>query len=388
MLNPYRRHSTGKDACPHAHKGQDYSLCNCPIWAYGELRGEVVRLSLRTRDAALAYDRIRDLEGENGRAVLATLHAVKLATAVERYLEDCAKRKKPVRGSTLTQYKSMLGKFAAEPRGKMPVSSITQKMIADYGDSQQIGPGTWRKEIQTLRTFFRWLGAQSTPWIEKNPMANLKSPPTPELVTLPYTQEEVDALFDAASRLESLHRSAAQVADLRKIARALLATLLYSGLRISDVAALRRDAVTKTGHISIQVIKTEVPVKIKLHAHALAALEALPLMPDNPAYFFWRKGEPRSTCITRLRMLIKKLGKTAGVEEPSPHRCRDTFAVTLLDQGVDIRVVQKLLGHKSIKTTEMHYAHFSQQQQLILDAASTKIDFERAAARPVLVAKK
>jgi integrase len=59
--------------------------------------------------------------------------------------------------------------------------------------------------------------------------------------------------------------------------------------------------------------------------------------------------------------------------------------VTLLDQGVDIRIVQKLLGHRNLRTTELHYPHHSDAQQQMLDAASTALDFERA-ARPVLVA--
>jgi integrase len=191
-------------------------------------------------------------------------------------------------------------------------------------------------------------------------------------------------LLDAAGAIEAGPRRGAEAADLRKIARALIAALLYTGLRISDVAMLRRDAITRSGHISLQIIKTDIPIKIKLHLRAHAALEALPLMADSAEYFFYRKGESRATCISRLRNQITRLGKATGIHA-HPHKFRDTFATALLDQGVDIRVVQKLLGHRSIKTTELHYAHHSQAQQAKLDAASAALNFESVTGGPIPV---
>lgn len=61
-----------------------------------------------------------------------------------------------------------------------------------------------------------------------------------------------------------------------------------------------------------------------------------------------------------------------------PHRFRDTFSVSLLEKGEDLRTAQLLLGHTSIKTTEKHYAPFVQSFQRILDAATAKLDFGTA----------
>jgi integrase len=380
MITAYRRHA---EDCPHKDKGKAYSLCNCPISAYGTIKGLPFRHSLKTRDAAVAEARIRELEG--GCAVLITLNAPKLAVAVEKYLEDCLKRKDPIRESTHRQYAVVLRRFAADPRGKLPITAITPAMVVAYGDLRKIKKGTWRNEIQTLNTFFDWTMATPRRWIDRSPLEGIKAPTAPLLPTKPYTEAEIDKLFNAAGAIEPEPRSINQDAsDLRKIARATLATLLYSGLRISDVSVLRRDAITKSGHISIQIIKTDIPVKIKLHLRAHAALEALPLIADNPDYFFYHAGESRATCISRLRSMIKRLGEATGIHA-HPHRFRDTFATALLDQGVDIRIVQKLLGHQSIKTTELHYAHHSKAQQDKLDAASTALDFESAAGRPIAV---
>jgi site-specific recombinase XerD len=237
------------------------------------LKGLPFRNSLKTRDAAVAEQRIRELEG--GVAVLVTIGVPKLAVAVERYLEDCSKRKDPIRESTIQQYARILRNFAAEPRGKMPVTAITPAMVVTYGDSREIKPGTWRNELQTLGTFFDWVMATPRRWIDRSPVEDIKAPAAPLLPTKPYTETEIDSLLGAAGVIEAGPNSGAEAADLRKIARALLATLLYTGLRISDVAMLRRDAITKTGHISIQIIKTEIPIKIKLHLRAHAALQAL-----------------------------------------------------------------------------------------------------------------
>jgi hypothetical protein len=117
-------------------------LCNCPIHAYGELKGLPFRNSLHTRDAAVAEARIRELEADGRSATLITMNAPKLAVAVERYLDGCLKRKDPIRESTAHQYARVLRNFAAEPRGKMPVTAITPAMVVNYGDTRDIKPGT------------------------------------------------------------------------------------------------------------------------------------------------------------------------------------------------------------------------------------------------------
>jgi integrase/recombinase XerD len=170
---------------------------------------------------------------------------------------------------------------------------------------------------------------------------------------------------------------------VRRRARALVYTLLYSGLRISDVAALERSALdTATRHLTLRVLKTGVRQKVLLHPNAAAALTSLPA--QHPKYFFWTGNGDIETCIKNLRRTVQRLGTIAKVHA-HPHRFRDTFAVELLTNGADIRTVQQLLGHTSVRTTEKHYAHFVAAHQALLDSAAATLDFERGNGGPLLV---
>lgn len=129
-------------------------------------------------------------------------------------------------------------------------------------------------------------------------------------------------------------------------------------------------------------MKNHVDLKVLLHADAKSALEALPS--ETPNYFFWTGNGDLITCCKNLRRTIQRLGTIAEVHA-HPHRFRDSFAVELLSQGADIRTVQKLLGHDSVRTTEKHYAHFVLAHQKILDSAAAKLDFSPKPSRPVLM---
>jgi integrase/recombinase XerD len=130
-------------------------------------------------------------------------------------------------------------------------------------------------------------------------------------------------------------------------------------------------------------MKTGVPLKVLLHPDAAQCLTSLPV--QNPEYFFWTGRGQLIRCGKNIRRTIQRLGVLAGVAHAHPHRFRDTFAVQLLTNGADIRTVQLLLGHTSLKTTERHYAHFVAAHQAILDTAAATLDFRPKTARPLLV---
>jgi integrase len=89
----------------------------------------------------------------------------------------------------------------------------------------------------------------------------------------------------------------------------------------------------------------------------------------------WKGGDERqfATTCDRARRVIARLGVIAGVEDAHPHRFRDTWAKTALLNGTPMRTVQLTLGHKSIRTTEEHYAHYVPEYQEMIDAATDAV---------------
>ena len=115
-------------------------------------------------------------------------------------------------------------------------------------------------------------------------------------------------------------------------AKAMVLTFLYSGLRISDVACLKRSLITPEGKI-IRTLKTGKRVYIKLPPVCVSALQAPPM--ESKEYLFW-SGEGESdleTTIKSMRRTLTCLGRMTQIHV-HPHRFRDTFAVAVLVGGI------------------------------------------------------
>jgi site-specific recombinase XerD len=371
VLQPYRRHLK---SCQHRDKGQSFTLCQCPIWAYGELNGKAFRQSLRTTDGTRAEKIMQMIEAGRDPIYLQSTptDARTFSAAATSFLDAC--RGRNVADSTVELY----GRTLNWIDGSVALEVIDAPFLDAHRAKRPIGPRSWRKELQILRIFFAW--CLDRKWITENPAKRLRMPHVDDLVTQPFASEEINGLLLACDKISSV--IASHVPFIRKRARAIVLTLLYSGLRISDVAQLRRAALEPSGHLVLQVLKTGVPLKVLLHDDVVEALRNLPAL--NPTYFFWNGRCSLKVCKNAIGSIVRRLGRIAGIHA-HPHRFRDTFAVELLSRGVDIRTVQKLLGHKSVTTTERHYAHFVAAHQALLDDAAARLDFQPKSSRPLLV---
>lgn len=376
-LDLYRRHTK---TCKYASRGQHFTGCACPIWVYGYIDGRRVRKGLGLRDWNRAVKRAERWE-EKPKEVYAASTCVQ--TCTKAYLVDCEARH--LAHSTVKSYRKVLDHLATfcTNRGIADVSAIDLDVLTDFRNWRNVAKSTQGKERECLRTFCRFCVRRK--WMAENFAADLDVPEDDDPPTLPFEPFEVEAILGAIDKMRNFYVASVQRSKLR--ARALVYLLLYSGLRISDAVKLKRAALDpKTGQLMLRQMKTRRMLYVRLHAEATMALGALP---SESEYFFWSGRGKLSSAVGSARRTIECLMRLAGIKG-HPHRFRDTFAVELLKAGEDIRTVQLLLGHKSIKTTEKHYAPFVAAFQERLDRATAKLNFaskNKPAALPTPVSE-
>lgn len=350
----YRRHSP---ACKHQEKGAAYTKCSCPIWVDARPK---FRKSLKTRNWEQAIRRLDKL-AEGSPASARTV-----ASAVALFVADC--RARHLADSTVARYERILNPFLASFDAAAPVAEITMEHLTHYRKNRKVTPLTQSKELECLKSFC-WFCVNHG-WLPQNPALRVRAPIVEDRPTLPYEKEEVRALMAACEQMENWYAESAARARIR--ARALVLLLLYSGLRVSDAVKLERWRLKPDGRLLLRQMKTGHPLYVKLPPECLESLAALP---KESEYFFWSGTAKLSTAVGSARRTIECLGRMTKIAA-HPHRFRDTFAVRLLLEGVDIRTVSLLLGHKSVKTTEKHYAPWVLEFQRMLDSAVERLKYD------------
>lgn len=209
------------------------------------------------------------------------------------------------------------------------------------------------RRTATIRGYFTFLARRGL--IDSNPAVGLSAPKPhkklPELVI----REQLDELLDANWGDDPL--------ALRD--RAICELLYGAGIRVSELCALDLDDLDDRAGIIHVLGKGSKERIVPLHATAFASLatwrtsgRAAFVTPESPgaAVFFNRRGK-RLTPRDVRRVLSARVGKG----HIHPHALRHTYATHLLEGGADLRVVQELLGHESLTTTQI-YTHVSKSR--------------------------
>jgi len=168
---------------------------------------------------------------------------------------------------------------------------------------------------------------------------NLKHPkrnkPIPEVLTM----EEVKKLIDATSNIK--HK--------------LILKLLYGcGLRVSEVINLRKDDINfDECLIHIRLSKGRKDRFVKIPDSIRNDLENYSKLSNEDILFASNRGGKLTTAT--IQKIVKNSAAKAGLKKNiHPHTLRHSFATHLLEQGIDLRIIQKLLGHSDIKTTQIY----------------------------------
>ncbi|WP_371831998.1 site-specific tyrosine recombinase XerD [Billgrantia desiderata] len=216
--------------------------------------------------------------------------------------------------------------------------------------------------LSSLRGFYRWALAEGR--IERDPLAEVRLPRVRPNLPDTLDEDEVERLL-AAPDLAT---------DLGLRDRAMLEVLYGCGLRVSELVGLSVDAVNlRQGVVRVRG-KGDKDRLVPLGEEAVhwltrymrSARGALMSDATRPALFPGRG----DNCMTRQTFWhrIKAHARTAGITRPlSPHTLRHAFATHLLNHGANLRVVQLLLGHSDLSTTQI-YTHVAQARLEALHA--------------------
>ncbi|MEW6165009.1 MAG: site-specific tyrosine recombinase XerD [Pseudomonadota bacterium] len=262
--------------------------------------------------------------------------------------------------NTLAAYRSDLAHFAEWLGGRavaLPDASeadIDAWLAHLHGRAEKLRPASLRRFLATLRRFYRWLIEQGR--IAADPLLNIQPPVMAERFPRTLSEKNVEDLLAAPDVCSPL--------GLRD--RALLEVLYATGLRVSELVGL------KLFHVSLdeRVLRTfGKGGKERLVPLGEEAADWLArwfregraaLLKGRNSDFVFVTGRKTGAGMTRQMAwtLIKKHAVAAGIprDRISPHVLRHAFATHLLNHGADLRVVQLLLGHADISTTQI-YTH-------------------------------
>ena len=204
--------------------------------------------------------------------------------------------------------------------------------------------------LSALRSFFSWCVEEGE--IRENPCDRVEAPKLGKYLPAVLSIEEVEAILTSVDLQ----------APYGKRNRAILEVLYGCGLRVSECAGLLLSHIHwKDGFIDV-VGKGNKQRLIPLGEMAADAIRTY--LPERPVpasracedyLFLNRFGKPLSR--VSLFKLVKDQAMAAGIQkEISPHTFRHSFATHLIENGADLRIVQEMLGHESILTTEI-YTH-------------------------------
>ena len=264
--------------------------------------------------------------------------------------------------NTLESYRRDVAQFAAwldESQGKALVEARAADLLRHLAwqvEAKRAKPRTTGRLVSSLKRFFQFALREGLR--KDDPAVDLESPKLPRSLPKSLSEAEVESLLEAPDV------SSAQ--GLRD--RAMLETLYASGLRVSELVGL------KTIQVSLDMNVVRVLGK--------GAKERLTPLGEEAADWIARyqreaRGElldgrksdalfvtARGAAMTRQGFwaLVRRHAATAGIRQSiSPHTLRHAFATHLINHGADLRVVQMLLGHADISTTQI-YTHVARER--------------------------
>lgn len=280
--------------------------------------------------------------------------------ATEEFLRFCALERQ-LSTHTIQAYSADLADFRKWLGRDAEVSEITTDTLKEYLEhlvgARKLSVATVRRRFACLRKFFRRLADRGH---AGNPFADWR-PLLPRRKRLPRTLTRTEA----SSLLQTCATSASMMHHTQTVFRPIVQLMIATGMRVGELCKLRIDDVSpdcsvlriqgkgardRVAYVTDPGLRRDLSQLREYRQQSMSEVRAL---------FLNRRGtsmRPQS-----VRSKLRRLATGAGFgRRVTPHMLRHTAATLLIETGVDIRFVQRLLGHSSIATTEI-YTHVSDE---------------------------
>lgn len=237
---------------------------------------------------------------------------------------------------TIKNYSFFVSKFLASSNKKPEelTEEDAKAYLATLFDTKS--KATISLAASSINFFFKILG--------KN-IKRIELPKKDKALPQVLSKDEVKKIIDSSETLKS---------------RLMMSMLYSSGLRVSELVNLKKNDISlveKTGWVRKGKGKKDRLFSVS-EGLCLELKSYFDKHPENT--YLFSKDKPLTT--RNIQKIIQKITKKAGIQKKvTPHTLRHSFATHLLESGTDIRIIQELLGHSNLNTTQM-YTHISQEQ--------------------------
>ena len=300
-----------------------------------------------------------------------------LSVAQRRFIAHC-QYSKSLSSNTVRAYGQDLADFCEFIGPGKQITSISagkvEAYIQDVLGRRQLAAATAKRRLGCLKVFFAW--SESSKYSACNPLDKFSlSIRLPRRLPRTITREELRQIVRASTPASHVIHSGDVRVSTQIVSHLAILLMASTGIRVAELSAISlADIHAEEGWIRIHgkgdrertVFITNVGLQRKLHAYA--KLRSQTASSTDPM-FVTANGARLLPAAFRLR--LRNIVAAAGIgRRITPHMLRHTAATLLIEEGVDIRFVQRLLGHQSISTTEI-YTHVTDNS---LRTALTRAD--------------
>ena len=286
--------------------------------------------------------------------------ASRLYDLIDRYVTQAGVEKN-LSPLTLRNYRQDLGDFARYlAESSVDLATLDRHDVRGYLAelaNRGLSRGSVIRKVSTIKGFFRHLERERI--IERNPLLALRGPKKPQKLPSFLRMEQVEALLNAPERDTPQ--------GLRD--KAILEFLFSSGVRVSELVQLDiRDVLNEAGEVVVRGkgdkerrVFIGGPARVALGAYLKNGRPQLQSDQRSAALFLNRDGTRLSA--RSVQKLVRSYAIKAGIDQRTyPHLLRHSFATHMLENGAELRVVQELMGHSNVNTTQI-YTHVTLARQ-------------------------